>query len=92
MFSESQPDRQTQLGERALLFSSLAALKESLQDQVGCHRIVISSFLITFEDCLCFPDRCHFDPLPHQAEERQSIEELDQAAFDVLDPSLIRFV
>ena len=28
---------QTQLGERALLFSSLAALKESLQDQVGDH-------------------------------------------------------
>ena len=45
-----------------------------------------------YDDCLCFPDRCHFDPLPHQAEERQSIEELDQAAFDVLDPSLIRFV
>ena len=40
----------------------------------------------------CFPDRCHFDPLSHQAEERQSIEELDQAAFDTLDPSLIRFV
>jgi len=53
-----EPDRQTQLGERALLFSSLAALKESLQDQ---------------------------------AEERQSIEELDQAAFDTLDPSLISF-
>merc|ERR1719234_797515 len=49
---------ETQLGERALLFSSLAALKESLQDQ---------------------------------AEERQSIEELDQAAFDVLDPVLISF-
>ena len=44
------------------------------------------------DDCLCFPDRCHFDPLLHQAEERQSIEELDQAAFDTLDPSLIRFV
>ena len=28
---------QTQLGERALLFSSLAALKESLQDQVRDH-------------------------------------------------------
>jgi len=49
---------ETQLGERALLFSSLAALKESLQDQ---------------------------------AEERQSIEELEQGAFDVLDPALISF-
>ena len=49
-------------------------------------------FLITCDDCQCFPYRCHFDPLSHQAEERQSIEELDQAAFDTLDPSLIRFV
>ena len=29
---------------------------------------------------------------PNQAEERQSIEELDQGAFDVLDPALIRYV
>jgi len=54
----TEENLETQLGERALLFSSLAALKESLQDQ---------------------------------AEERQSIEELDQAAFDVLDPALISF-
>ena len=93
MFSESQPDRQTQLGERALLFSSLAALKESLQDQVGCPRIVISSLLITFVMIVyVFLIDVTFDPVPHQAEERQSIEELDQAAFDTLDPSLIRFV
>lgn len=54
----TEENLETQLGERALLFSSLAALKESLQDQ---------------------------------AEERQSIEELDQGAFDVLDPALISF-
>jgi len=54
----TEENLETQLGERALLFSSLAALKESLQDQ---------------------------------AEERQSIEELDQGAFDVLDPTLISF-
>merc|ERR1719278_1955643 len=54
----TEENLETQLGERALLFSSLAALKESLQDQ---------------------------------AEERQSIEELEQGAFDVLDPALISF-
>lgn len=47
-----------QSGERALLFSSLAALKESLADQ---------------------------------AEEREGLEELEQGAFDVLDPALVSF-
>lgn len=46
------------LGERALLFNSLAALKESLLDQ---------------------------------AEERNSIEELELGAFDVLEPALVSF-
>ena len=53
----------------------------------------ISSFLIAFVKIVyVFLIYVTFDHLTHQAEERQSIEELDQAAFDVLDPSLIRFV
>ena len=40
---------------------------------------------------LLLSDQHHYSD-PNQAEERQSIEELDQGAFDVLDPALIRYM